>query len=328
MVAAISAIVPLPALCAPDRPTFWLCPSMSTRGPLASPGARNTFEALLSSTAQWPVAAARVGVFQAYASYLANARDDELRSVFAFLKAHRMKLAVEFGVMTRPTFCGAGVEGYAQGGAANLARIAMRIQRLGGTLDYVAMDEPVYHGALSHPAGACLWSASEMVGNAAVAVAVVRRVFPSVQFGDTEPLRVDATVSAADLLASYKAFMDAWASRWHAPLAFFHLDVYWQPNSYGTIYAIQEMAQASGVPFGLIVNGNVHAASGLEWNEQAINRLTTYLAFARGLPDQLVFQSWSHFPDEATPEWAPGTHTHLIVEATKLLSARTGASSH
>ena len=69
-----------------------------------------------------------------------QARDDQLRTIFQFLRQHNIALAIDTWFLhSGPSGCGRG-EGYLPNSALP-TRIAQRIKRLGGNLAYVSIDE-------------------------------------------------------------------------------------------------------------------------------------------------------------------------------------------
>jgi len=87
--------------------------------------------------------------------------DDEVKAVFADFNRRHIALAIEMGLLSgkgpdgKVQERGVGVEGF---GAPDTAKvIADRIQRNGGELAYIAMDEPPWYGHHFKGKNSCQW---------------------------------------------------------------------------------------------------------------------------------------------------------------------------
>jgi hypothetical protein len=187
---------------------------------------------------------------------------------------------------------------------------AERIRELGGTLQYVAFDEPFFHGSLYSGRSACHWTADQVAQNAAASVAKIKSVFPHVVVGDIEVLPV--TFADPDWLDRYQAWMDAWERATGAPLAFFHCDVDtasdWRPS----LEAVRRIAQQRHIAFGLIYTGTFLPTTDADWVSEVESYFTGYEKLGGPVPDQVIFQSWQPFPKHNLPETDPTTFTHVI----------------
>jgi uncharacterized protein (TIGR03437 family) len=265
---------------------------------------------LFTPTAPWTNAAAHVQVFKFAASEFVGDLPGELtdtqwQQVFANLAQRGIALAVEFGPLPVTT-CGAGVEGFS-GGAALL--VAQKVQSLGGTLQYVAMDEPFYYGNIYTGQNACNWTAQQIAASAVQSIAQIRTVFPKVIVGDIEPV----PAGTPNWLASYTAWLDAWRIAAGSPLAFFHCDVDWDAYS-DWIAGVNSMRQAlevRDIPFGLIYNG-LGMTSDASWMSAAESHFFDYELHGGAIPDQTVFQTWETYPTHVLPETDPGALTYLV----------------
>src|SRR5438093_7776661 len=148
---ALIALVVVAALCSPAAqsrtrtssplPRIWFTPL-----PLGGPyiGSADYF-ALFARGARWNRAASHVRVFKIY-PYFTNswATPKQLRTVVGALKRRKIALALEDGALEPDAGCGSGIEGF--GGVPEAQRVVQRIADAGGTLRYVAFDEPYYYG--------------------------------------------------------------------------------------------------------------------------------------------------------------------------------------
>jgi hypothetical protein len=146
----------------------------------------------------------------------------DLTKMIRFLRKKGMFLAVEFGPLIPSPTCGSGVEGFTGESAVELAQ---NVLACGGTLDYVAFDEPFYYAHYYTGPNQCNWNLSEIATNAYGTVKVLRSVFPDVVIGDIEP------VNSADPV--WPQTMATWLSTYESvsgmPFSFFEWDVSW-PN--------------------------------------------------------------------------------------------------
>ena len=285
---------------------------------------------LFSPTAAWAQAASRVNVFKMYSSVFllphlpGSLTDEQIRTVLADLKRRNIALAVEHGPLYEdpvPPHCGTGIEGF--GGSASL-RLAERIRDLGGELTYLAMDEPFQHAR-----DACGWTAREIARNAASSIADIRKVFPDVQVGDIEV--VPGSALMPDWVAQYAQWLDAWKEETGKPLAFFHADINWGIDYRNAIGHARRIARDRGIPFGVIYNGWHSDRSDLEWVTSGMRNYAS-VELSGEMPDQVIFQSWDHFPERVLPETDPSTFTYLINsyfrQRTAMSLAAGGGSAH
>ena len=152
---------------------------------------------LFKPDAPWKKAASGLAVFKFGTRFVLHADDAELRTVIDDLKDRHIAFAVELGVLESggPGTCGYGVEGY--GNPTAVESVAKRVKALGGQIDYVAMDEPVWFGHIvdkvSKSSGTgCRYSVPEIAEKAAAKIAVLRRYFPDIKIGDIEPVSARA----------------------------------------------------------------------------------------------------------------------------------------
>ncbi|MGC9951018.1 MAG: hypothetical protein ABSF64_32045 [Bryobacteraceae bacterium] len=299
----------LPCMAGSDPQLVWFSPEAPGDWPDGRVGQVDYID-LFTPGAPWPNAASHVQVFKFAASEFVGDLPGELtdgqwQQVFANLAQRGIALAVEFGPLSAAT-CGAGVEGFS-GGAALL--VAQKIQSLGASLQYVAMDEPFYYGNIYTGQNACNWTAPQIAAGAVQSIAQIRTVFPTVIVGDIEPV----PAGTPGWLASYTAWLDAWQIAAGSPLAFFHCDVDWDAYS-GWIAGVNSMRQAlaiRGIPFGLIYNG-LGMTSDASWMSAAESHFLDYELHGGAIPDQTIFQTWETYPTHVLPETDPDALTYLV----------------
>jgi hypothetical protein len=262
----------------------------------------NDYFDLFADDAEWPLAAKRVRVFKIYGSWVANyATDEELRTVVQGLSRRGIALGLEIGAFLATPECGSGIEGF----DGSLETID-RIKRAGGTVAFVAFDEPLAFGHVYQGPNSCHWTMEEAAQRAAAFAAALRGALPGVVIGDIEPLWTE--ISAEDIGTWLQAFARAAGQTF----GFLHLDVDWgRPEWPGVALDAERAARERGVPLGIIYNGG-DADSDERWNELAVGRMYAYEEKAGGRPDQVVFQSWMDHPDRVLPESDATTFTGLI----------------
>lgn len=282
-------------------PTTWFAPIGDTSAIPYVHGASDYFE-LFSPNAAWPRAASHVSVFKMYSQML-DLDDATLRSVFADLHRRHIAFAIEWGPLDGGGTCGAGIEGFTGGAALHYAQ---RIRDLGGSLQYVAFDEPVGGATLYDGAGACHWTPLQTAQNAAANVAQILSVFPDAHVGDIEGLP-----NGDSWLSAYSQFVDAWQAVTGKPLAFFHLDVDWGQDWKPAAAALTQMLKKRNIPIGHIYNGG-GGTSDASWIALAEQHMADFETHAALTPDEAIFQSWMPYPKHLLPETDPTSFTYLL----------------
>jgi hypothetical protein len=302
-------------------PQVWFSPLDPFIRPEVKYGGAQTYMQLFMPNSPWAKAAAHVHVFKIYPQWIARASDADLQHQFADLNRRGIALALEYGVLTKPTNCGEGIEGY---GGQTLLAAAKRIQKNGGTLRYVAMDEPVYFSTMYSAHRACRWQPEETAENAAVNVRALLRAFPNVQVGEVEPLR------GRDEVQQYKRGIESFKKALNFAPAFFHVDVAWDSNDWRlSLATLRDIVMKEGMLFGVIYNGNSDDLTSAAWIRSAELHVTEAESDI-GTPDQVIFQSWHSEPKKLLPEFASDSFTSLIDryfrQRVQLVAERVGRS--
>ena len=288
-------------------PVVWFCPLDPIQRPEVGYGGSPQYMGLFAPDAPWRKSAARVRVFKIYPQWITNANDADLKRQFADLKRRRIALALEYGVMSTNGTCGMGVEGY---GGQHLLQAAQRIDQDGGTLAYVAMDEPIFFGSVYSGHNACHGTPAQAVAAAAPNLKALLAAYPNVKVGDIEPLGNTQLVTTIE---SYRQGIEAFHAALGIPLAFFDADIDWKPAepSLDGLATLQKMVAAEHLPFGIIYDGNPDASTSAAWISAAQAHMAEAEA-AAGTPDIAIFQSWHSQPRKLLPETDPDSFTHLI----------------
>ncbi len=289
----------------PAQQTVWFTPVPFANHPVGFFGSTD-YLSLFSPTAPWQQAASHVQVFKIYG--VDDFSDTDLTNLLTDLKRRNIALALEWPVLSSST-CGAGIEGF---GGSFLA-VAQRIQALGGTLSYVAMQQPFQWGHLYTGANSCQWTTQQVAANALLAINQAKTVFPNLPVGDVMavPPFQDA---APDWAAQYGIWFDTWRSLTGAPLAFFHVDADWTvPNWQAAVAEVRPVAAQRGLPFGMVYNGFLTNETDSAWMAAAENHfIDNEVRGGNAAPEQVNFQSWNPNPTHVLPETDPTAFTYLI----------------
>jgi hypothetical protein len=303
----------------PERaaPLVWfspLAPAIWSDGPAGV----EDYMKLFTPSAPWSEAASHTKVFLVndivfLGDLSGTPSDSQWRQVFADLNRRGIAFAISWGPLS-PEGCGTNMEGF---DGDNGVRLANKVKALGGTLKYIAMDEPLV-GALG-----CNWTPRQAAENARRSIARVRTVFPDVIVGDIEP--VPAAQAPADWLSRYSAWLDAWKDVFGAPLPFFHLDVNWSLDWIPHVEAMRHELVSRHIPFGMIYNGYWEDLADADWVRDAIAHFTKYETQTGVQPDHVAFEMWDHHPLHALPETSPAAMTY---DVDRYFRQRTRVSLH
>ncbi len=291
----------------PAQQTVWFTPLPLVQHPIGYFGSTD-YLSLFTPTAPWQQAASRVQVFKLYEEGVNALSDSDLTNLITNLKQRNIALALEAPVLSSTT-CGAGIEGF----GGSFLSIAQRIKALGGTLTYVAMEQPFQWGSLYTGSNSCQWTAQQVATNALLAINEAKTVFPGLLVGDiaaVPPFRD----SSSDWATAYGVWFDTWQSLAGAPLAFFHVDGDWtEPNWKAAVAAIRPVATRRGIPFGMVYNGFITDESDAAWMTAAENHFVDYeINDGNPPPHQVNFQSWNPYPTHVLPETDSTAFTYLI----------------
>jgi hypothetical protein len=274
---------------------------------------------LFKPDAPWKNAASGLAVFKVGTRFALHADDAELRTMIDDLKRRHIAFAVELGVLesSGPGSCGYGVEGY--GNANTVESVARRVQKLGGRIDYVAMDEPVWFGHIvdklvKTTGRGCQYSVPEVADRAAAKIAVLRQYFPDIKIGDIEPVTARAP-GGPQYIEDVLTFEDLLRKKTGAAPAFVHADMAWALGGWQPLLVrLATRLRASGLRFGVICDGDPTAGTNEAWVEQALQRCRQVAADPRTRPDDLIAQTWEPLPTRMLPETHPGAMTYEALQ--------------
>ncbi len=270
---------------------------------------------LFAQDADWRRAASGLSVFEISAQSVLGGSDDMLRTIFGAMRQRHVAMAVEMGAVLRTAECGGG-EGYAPPDLID--RVAGRLRRMGLSLDYWAMDEPVWFAhEKTWGQNACAYPIDEVGRRVARNVAEMRRYFPAIRVGQIDAVTGER-VAPRQLVADYAAFAQSFRQQTGQPLAFWHADVAWLHGGQPVMPLLGRSMRALGLRFGAIVGGTPQDATNQQWVADALRHLGGLMADPATRPDDVVVQSWQPLPDRMLPETMPGTITNLLAQAENL----------
>ena len=133
------------------------------------------------------------------------------------------------------------MEGFA--GTHEGETIAERIQKAGGTIDAIALDEPYFYGHFYDGPNACKWTDEEIAEGVDKYIQFMREFFPDVIIGDTEPIA--GPVTADD----YNQWLLTFREVSGYDLAFLHLDINWSRITWASeVKEIEDFGQSESIP--------------------------------------------------------------------------------
>jgi hypothetical protein len=309
-----------PPACANE---IWFAPRWQKMQPFDGGRQGIDYSALFKPGAPWDTTAAHVAVFKINPHMIKTASDRALTLIFRNLRERHIQLAMEYGVLDQPATPGFRVEGFHPEPETAQATIA-RIKAHGGTLDYLAMDEPYWYASIYDGKYAVHWPTARIAANAAKTMVLFQRAFPGIRMGDIEPV-----INTPGLTRRYAGWLDALQRAMGEPPAFFHLDIVWNKPWRNSFETVTSMLAAKHVPLGIIYNQSSEDLSNDHWLAAAQEHYEDMENNGGLVPDEAIFQSWSAMPNRLLPEDAPNTHTHLVLtylrERMNLTAAQKGA---
>ena len=271
--------------------------------------------------AAWPMVAAHTRVAKLIAGNIENTQLTDLKAVIDEIRRRNMALALEIGPLVRTPACGPPTESY--GRAGETEAILQRIRSVGGTLDYVAMDEPFYYGHVDP--GGCRLPSAEIARQVAASVASMRRIFPNLKVGDIEVVEADRA-RVAELVQWTDDYREASGDR----LSFLHADVAWSDLAMRNLAPLAAGLRQRQVPFGIIYNGDADVDDDVGWMQSALDHVAEIETALGVHPDAAIFQTWTRSPNRVLPEGQPGTLMSVALRylqpASSLSLSRSGDS--
>jgi len=279
--------------------------------------------ALFEQPDQWKQTRARVDVLgYTDLNFHKQFTDDELKGWFARLAEWNLKLGLEVGAI-KPW----GLTG--EKTFAIERPIWERIERLGGKIHAIAMDEPLLC-CRKH----IHKSDDYAIAQTAAYIALVRQHFPHVLIGDIETY---PSIPLADHYRWIEALNKALADRNVRGLDFYRLDVNWAEfvafdrGNWREVRELERHCRQRKLPFSLIYWPSLLPAmrrKGLAddstWYVGIMQQGYDY-ALVDGAPDQYVIESWVQLPDRCLPENGEFTFTRSVLDFVHRFVPRSGS---
>ena len=245
--------------------------------------------------------------------------DDELRAWFAQLRQWKLKFALEvgavkpWGVTAEKTF-------------AVQRPMWDRVQRLGGSIYAIGMDEPLLccRKHIHQPDDYALRETADFISR-------VRKRYPNVLIGDIETY---PSIPLPDHLWWIESLEKRLAAKGVRGLDFYRLDVNWAEfivfgrGTWPEVKKLERYCRRRKLPFSLIYWASGYPAlakRGLAddstWYVSVMQQGYAY-AMAQGSPDHYVVQSWLDAPSRSTPETAPYTFTRSVLDFARRFARR------
>ncbi len=317
----------LPAASAPvpgDR--IWFSPGPGTRDYLR----------LFDQPDEWTRARAVIDVFKFYAQHTQtpapsivgpNTYDAFVRiGAFHRLTSWRIKTALEAGAV-KEFWCTPDASGMEEAIRQTLDAVRA-IDNAGGTLAYLAMDEPWVSGRARACGGPALEPTADRV---AVYMSGVARAYPALRIGLIEAYPFSSAAAIESMVQMLRTR--------GVPPAFLHMDVDWHSLNPGDfvrdLRRLQAFAASQNLPFGVIIvgfNGDSDTLYGVDAAGLA-NLIAETFTEWDAMPEHLIIQSWAVTPTglfitpSNLPEDRPYTHTYLVREFFRRLRGATGGNT-
>jgi hypothetical protein len=311
---------------------IWLAPQASV--PPSPLNRAVDFLEMFDANAPWQKAAQIITVFKLYGSYLEHAPQDQVDKIVKNLNKRHIAIAVEAGVMKgpeaiKPACGGRGVEGYSTVARAKL--ISKKIKSAGGSIAYLAMDEPLwfgryYKGRPGQQPG-CRLPLDQVIDLVMPVLQAYREAFPAARIGDVEPSGV---AYQPDWQNETRQWLRGLRDRLGSCLSFMQLDVPFaagpQQVAAGRRFFNQlEVLRAESLVgnIGIIYNGMPNDRTDKEWIDSAKSHIELFEHEYKLRPQQAIIQSWTLRPTHALPETDPESLTGLVLYYAK--QSRPGA---
>ena len=260
---------------------------------------------LFEPGAPWQQALRTIQVFSLGPHFAATAPEEELRPLFAFLRAHNVGLSVMWPSVPAQS-CGHRVEGMSFHPHRSF-NLAMRLRRLGANLTYISLDEPLHFGHYYRGHDACSYPIDRLAGGVAESIRQVKEVFPTIKVVEVEPLAgLGSPAEIGQWITALRR--DAPGS---APIAMI-LDVQWHRAWWNYVRPIIDALQYYGMDYGVIFNGTFADRTDATWMAAAQSHVEQWHSVAPEPPAYVLIDSWNNHPTHVLPESDPTTLPFLV----------------
>lgn len=281
------------------------------------PDAYNLFD----SSSQWPIGTSKTNIIHISDLWVFRATVPHRQALVDFANSHSMKIAMHAAGVNARSDCGHGLESNNYSPASYTVNLNL-IKARGGTVDYIALDEPVTFGHEPWPATVnnligCEFTPVELAGMAAVLLQASQAVFPNIRVISTEA--VSSIFNTAEYTQAIQQWIPAFAAAAGQPFAYFVMDINQSNLAPDQIVSIASVVKASGVKLGYFIDGNkVGITTSAAWIKDAVS-FYRYLEGTLLIQPDLVFPaSWFQNPDPIPvnflPESSPDTVTNVLMQ--------------
>ncbi len=284
---------------------------------IAPPGVENgrSLRAMFENPDEWAKTRSVIdALFYTDLNFTKQFKDEELKAWFPKMRDWNLKLAMEVGA----------IKEWSPEGAKTFQKekpMWERIERLGGKIYAIAMDEPLLCATTK------LGKSDEFaVEETANYIEAVRRAYPDILIGDIE------TYPSMPLERHYwwiETLNKRLAERNVRGLDFYRLDVNWvvfsvrNEGNWQQVRKLEQYCRASNLPFSLIYWAagypafkNRGWAGDDTWYSGIMQQGYDY-GMVGGQPDQYVIESWVGAPSKAVPETGEFTFTRSVFDFVK-----------
>ena len=290
----------------------WFAPNMGS----------SDYVALFTKPEQWETARSKIDVFKFYTQ---NVMDDPCpicagNTLGKLVDAHAFQILVQDDIAVAVEVGAVKEWGCTSDITYGVAQTVIRnIQAHGGTVAFLAMDEPLFGGRIEVNNTTCDYQMEQTAGVTADFTGRVNTAYPQMIIGDIEP---------------YPEFSVPELERWLLTLqaddakpAFFHIDVDMERvrvenrDIKGDLRSLSQFCLAQGIPFGVIFTSTWGAAgSDHSYYDSTMIWIRT-VNEAIGKPQQVIFQSWQGPAKDGfnevpvnLPEADLYSHTRLLLD--------------
>jgi hypothetical protein len=241
------------------------------------------------------------------------------------LRSWGIKTAIEVGAV-KEFYCTDDASGMTQA-ISDTVNSIRAVEAAGGTVSYLAMDDPFASGQSKRCGGPLLEPTADRI---ATYFAGVHSAFPNVEIGWIEayPLTSEPVL---------ESILDLLHARGVVP-AFIHADVDSRAlrlvgaDFTRDMRALREACAARRIAFGIIIwgyNGDSDVLYSLD-ADRMVSEITAAFTNWKDMPEHLIIQSWAQTQNglwitpSNLPEDRPYTHTNLLTRVYRRLLGQTG----
>jgi hypothetical protein len=298
----LSLLLPATVLAAPPKPTVWIGPPGRDNG--------RALRELFEHPDEWKETRSLVdGLFYTDLQFQKQFTDEELGKWLPMLAQWNIKLGLETGVVKEWSLSGEKTFHIER-------KIWDRLERLGGKIRSIAMDEPLcaVREHIHKPDDLALQETANYI-------ALIRQNYPDIEVGDIETY---PSIALEDHVKWIDDLNGLLAQKKVRGLDFYRLDVNWivfdvqGHGNWKEVKKLETECRKRKLPFSLIYWPSGYPplekrglATDMAWYTPIMTQGYIY-AIVDGHPDQYVIESWVGAPAHIIPETQEFTFTRTI----------------